>query len=139
MRGFVYAIAALAAVGIMIAIATLPGDQPGDESTAAASAETTTAGAKSPASPEVVAASAEGEALTLDVPKMHCEFACFPKVKETLENTEGVEVVELAPQKEAGAIDNRQVIVTYKESFDVDNALAKLEEAGFPESAVAAN
>lgn len=137
MRGIVYAVAALAAVGIMIAIATLPGDPAGDEMVAPDRVAATTAEAAAD-SPEIAVASAEGETLTLDVPKMHCEFACFPKVKQTLETTEGVAAVELAAQKEAGAIDNRQVIVTYRDGFDVDGALAKLEQAGFPGSGVAA-
>lgn len=132
MRGFVYALAAIAAVGIMIAIATMPSDSSREEAAAPA--------AEAPSAVETPAAkmvSADSEKLTLAVPEMHCEFACYPKVKETLEGTEGVELVELAPQKEAGAIDNRQVILTYKPGFDVNAAIAKLDEAGFGDSAVA--
>ncbi len=130
MRGFAYAIAAIAAVGIVIAIATMPGQSASETTSAPAAAETL----------ELVETSStvktEPGMLTLAVPEMHCEFACFPKVKETLESTAGVELVELAPQKEEGAIDNRQVIVTFKPGFDVNDAIARLSKEGFDDSDV---
>ena len=94
MRGLAYTIAAIAAVGIMIVIATKPSDQTSEPSAGTASVETLTA-----ESTDVVAktSSAESETVTIAVPEMHCEFACFPRVKETLESAEGVELVELGP------------------------------------------
>lgn len=146
MRGLAYAIAAIAAVGIMFVIATMPGEQSSDPTATPATAETQTAETQTVAetqpaeSAEVLAsttdAKAETESLTLAVPKMHCEFACFPKVKETLESVETVELVELGPQKEEGAIDNRQVIVKFKPGFDVNDAVARLTKAGFGDSEV---
>lgn len=148
MRGLAYAIAAIAAVGIMFVIATTPGEQSSDPTATPATAETQTAETQTVAetqtqpaeSAEVLAsttdAKVETESLTLAVPKMHCEFACFPKVKETLESVETVELVELGPQKEEGAIDNRQVIVKFKPGFDVTDAVARLTKAGFGDSEV---
>jgi mercuric ion binding protein len=153
MRGLAYAIAAIAAVGIMFVIATMPGEQSSDPTATPATAETQTAETQTVAetqaaetqtqpaeSAEVLASTtdpkAETESLTLAVPKMHCEFACFPKVKETLESVETVELVELGPQKEEGAIDNRQVIVKFKPGFDVNDAVARLTKAGFGDSEV---
>ena len=146
MRGLAYAIAAIAAVGIMFVIATMPGEQSSDPTATPATAETQTAETQTVAetqpveSAEVLAsttdAKAETESLTLAVPKMHCEFVCFPNVKETLESVETVESVELGPQKEEGAIDNRQVIVKFKPGFDVNDAVARLTKAGFGDSEV---
>jgi mercuric ion binding protein len=148
MRGLAYAIAAIAAVGIMFVIATMPGEQSSDPTATPATAETQTAETQTVAetqtqpaeSAEVLAsttdAKAETESLTLAVPKMHCEFVCFPSVKETLESVETVELVELGPQKEEGAIDNRQVIVKFKPGFDVNDAVARLTKAGFGDSEV---
>lgn len=135
MRGLAYAIAAIAAVGIMIAIATMPKEQSSDPATTEIQTADTQPVAESA---EVLAATtdAEGGLVTIAVPEMHCEFACFPKVKETLEAVETVELVELGPQKEEGAIDNRQVIVKYKAGFDVNDAIARLSKEGFDDSDV---
>lgn len=125
MRGLAYAIAVIAAVGIMIAIATTP-QQPVDDLS----------------SPPAIAASATSEVmteagtLTISVPNMHCEFACFPRVKETIEHAAGVQEVQLAAQKEEGTIDNRQVVVKYDPGFDVASTLTLLAEEGFPDSDV---
>ena len=67
---------------------------------------------------------------------MHCEFACFPKVKETLESAGGVDEVTLAAQQEEGVLDNRQVIVKYQPGFNVREAIATLEAAGYTESEI---
>lgn len=124
MRGIAYAVAAIAAVGIMIVISTMPRPQAADDSA--------TPG------PTAVAASAEvmqeAGTLTLSVPEMHCAFACYPKVKETLENSAGVREVELAEQKEEGVIDNRQVIVKYDAGFNLAQAIAQLTKEGFADS-----
>ncbi len=131
MRGIAYAVAALAAVGIMIVIATVPGPQPrgGDGSSDAPAMSV----AASELSTEITA---EPGAVTLSVPTMHCEFACFPKVKETLEGAAGVQHVELAEQEQEGVIDNRQVIVKFEAGFDLAGAIALLAQEGFAESEV---
>lgn len=121
MRSMAYGAAILASLGIMIFLATNPGKPTVIDPDAVASS-----------TPDVELAS-----LTLDVPKMHCPSFCYPKVKEELESREDVVAVELAPQKEEGVIDNRQVILSIKEGFDSDAALATLEEAGFGGSSVA--
>ena len=107
MRGLAYVIATIAAVGIMIGIAMSP-RQSSDGLAAPATAVTAT--------PDVIS---EAGTLTLSVPSMHCEFACFPRVKEAIESADGVEEVQLATQKEEGTIDNRQVVVKYDAGFDV--------------------
>ena len=114
MRSIVYGIAALVSLGIMIAIATAPiGSDQND-------------GYVLP----------QPGTLVMNVPEMHCEFSCFPKVKETLENTTAVDSVELAEQKEEGTIDNRQVVINYKAGFDVDAAIRLLESNNFANSSV---
>ena len=127
MRGFAYAIAVLAAIGIMIGIAMSP-QQPADNLAAPATSTTTVA-----ATPDVMA---EAGTITLSVPTMHCEFACFPRVKEAIESADGVQEVQLAEQKEEGTIDNRQVVVKYDAGFDVGSALTLLSEEGFADSEV---
>ena len=117
MRGFAYTIAVIAAVGIMISIAVMPPADSNVDVTASVSLPIQT--------------------VTLSVPEMSCEFSCFPKVKETLEATDGVRAVELAEQKEEGTIDNRQVIVQYDSRLDLTAALNSLASAGFANSDVA--
>tara|TARA_R110002049_G_scaffold4601_4_gene31790 strand:- start:1397 stop:1780 length:384 start_codon:yes stop_codon:yes gene_type:complete len=123
MRIMAYAVAALAAVGIAIMIVSMP-DVPEEVVAKQAAAK-----AKSDA--RVMSESGE---LTLSVPDMHCPFACYPAIKETLEKTDTVESVELAKQKEEGVIDNRQVIVHYKSGFNLDDAIKLLDDRGFSDS-----
>ncbi|TWU58802.1 hypothetical protein Poly51_15820 [Rubripirellula tenax] len=118
MRGLTYAIAAIAAVGIMIAI----GSRPAEEAPASAATAVSTA------------AMAESGTLTLKVPEMMCPFSCYPRVKESLENTAAVNGVELAAQKVEGVIDNRQVIVSYDAGFNLADAIDALQKEGFTES-----
>ena len=125
MRGLAYVVAVIAAVGIMIGIATSP-QQSSDELTAPA-------GTVVSVTPEVMS---EAGTLTLSVPSMHCEFACFPRVKDAIESANGVQEVVLAEQKEEGTIDNRQVVVKYDAGFDVNAALAVLSKEGFDDSDV---
>lgn len=118
MRGPAYVAAVIAAVGIMLVIAREPADQTDQDLPIAA--ETTS--------------TASLETLTLSVPEMHCQYACFPKVKNTLEQVDAVAEVQLAKQKDDSVLDNRQVIVKYKEGFDVDEAIGLLAEAGYTDS-----
>lgn len=120
MRGPAYVAAVIAAVGIMLVIAREPADQTDQDLPIAA--EPTSA--------------ASLETLTLSVPEMHCQYACFPKVKNTLEQVDAVAEVQLAKQKDDSVLDNRQVIVKYKEGFDVDEAIGLLAEAGYTDSAL---
>ncbi len=124
MRAVAYVIAAIAALGIMFVIATAP-DPQSQPAGVGSSAVNVAAGS------DVMT---EAGTLTLSVPEMHCQFACFPNVKETLEKAEGVEEVSLAAQKEEGVLDNRQVIVRYQPGFDVHAAIGSLEAAGYSKS-----
>ncbi len=123
MRGFAYVIAVLAAIGIMIGIVSYPNQ---NEPTSSGTATT----------PVSAALMTESGTLTIAVPTMQCEMACFPRVKTTLEGKDGVQSVELATQKEEGVLDNRQVIVNYDNGFNLNAALSSLVEEGFPNSAV---
>ena len=134
MRGVAYAVAAIAAVGIMIAIATKPADQATESSPEGAVAETQTVENAEVMAASATPAAAETQQLTLAVPEMHCEFMCFPKVKKALESTDTVELVELGPQNEEEAVFNAQVIVTYKPGFDVNEAIELLSKEGFDDS-----
>jgi len=80
----------------------------------------------------------EYQPVTLEVPTMMCPFACYPTVKETLEEQPGVASVDLVPQKKEGEIDDRRVIVKVKEGFNADEAIAALTKAGY-ENAVVEN
>ena len=128
MRSFAYLVAAIAAVGLAIAIAKYPAE---DASTAASQ----TAPASAVADVAVTNTSATGTT-ELAVPGMHCQFMCFPRVKEMLEASPDVEMVELAPQQDPSVLDNKVVIVHHSGDFDATSAVAKLEREGFPESAV---
>jgi len=65
------------------------------------------------------------ETLALSIPDMHCEFACAPKVRETLAALPGVQKVETN-------VENQTATVIAGDGFDVAKALAALEEAGYP-------
>ena len=127
MRAIVYVTASLAALGIVIALATAP-KQTGSPEPATASASATAAAADSPRVLD------QPGTLTLHVPEMHCPFACYPAVKETLQSDSAVSAVELAEQKEEGVIDDPKVIVRYDEGFDVDAAIDSLAQKGFTDS-----
>ncbi len=126
MRAIAYVVAAIAAVGIMIAISSRPVEESSGQAVANSSSTT-----------DVVATSMpEAGTLTLSVPEMHCPFACYPRVKETLENANSVTLVELAPQKQEGVIDNRQVIISYDAGFNLAGAISSLKKEGFTDSEV---
>lgn len=69
--------------------------------------------------------------VSLKVPTMSCPFACWPKVKKTLESQPGVGEVTLAPQKESDTIDNPVVLVQASDSFQGTAAIDALSQAGF--------
>ncbi len=124
MRSLVYAIAALAAVGIVVAVAMLPVSEK-LQATQSVSAVSTSESVMS-----------EPGTLVMRVPEMHCPFACYPAVKSTLEATTAVESVELTQQKEEGAIDNPEILIKYDAGFDVQAAIAALEKKGFAKSQI---
>ncbi|MGB1709069.1 MAG: heavy-metal-associated domain-containing protein [Rubripirellula sp.] len=123
MRGFAYLIAVLAAIGITIGIVSYP------KQSEPISSRTAT-------EPAPATLMTESGTLTIAVPTMQCEMACFPRVKTTLEGNAGVQSVELAAQQEEGVLDNRQVIVSYDNGFNLDAALSSLVKEGFTNPAV---
>ena len=78
---------------------------------------------------------AAGDQETLEVPEMHCPFACYPKVKETLEGLDGVATVELVEQAEEGAINDPRVVVTFDGAVESKDAIAALDAVNFSGSA----
>ena len=127
MRATAYVVAVLAAVGIMIGIIMLPDPNHSDPveggSDAVSQSET----------PETVMP--EAGTLVLSVPTMHCQVACYPRVKQTLERLAEVETVELAEQAQADVIDNRAVVVHYAPGFDLGEAIGLLDQEGFTDVA----
>jgi len=75
--------------------------------------------------PSAPAVEAPEGAVVYSVPDMHCEFACAPKVRETLEGIAGVEKVETN-------VENQTVTIFANDKFDAKTALAALSEAGYP-------
>lgn len=129
MKSIVYAVAGIAALGIMIALIAAPTSTPATPS-ASESASAAAATAVS-ASPAVLA---DAGTLTLEVPSMHCQFACYPRVKESLESSDGVSEVTLAEQPDPNTLTVKKVIVKYDAGFDVDQALAVLKQEGFKDA-----
>ena len=126
MRAPIYVLAALAAAGIAYYLAATPAATP-------ATAVVTPAAADGV---QAAAVLADAGTLTLRVDGMHCEFACYPKVKKTLESFEEVVSVELDEQPEAGSLDNPQVVLTYEAGFDLAAAQSALAKSGFAKTSV---
>lgn len=124
MRSLAYAIAALAAVGIIAGVAMMPVSE-NSQATQNVSAVSTSESVMS-----------EPGTLVMRVPDMHCPFACYPAVKSTLEGTPAVESVELTEQKQEGAIDNPEIVIQYEAGFDVQAAIASLAKKGFAKSEI---
>lgn len=76
--------------------------------------------------------------VSIKVPDMECPFACWPKVEKILAAQPGVERVALSPQKDENIIDNPQVEVDLKPGFDLEAALAALDQGEFHNSTVVA-
>ncbi len=123
MRSLIYAVAVVLASGLAYYVATP--QKPG------ANGNTT---------PEAVAVNRQvmdqAGALTLQVDDMHCPFACYPSVKETLEKQQHVTKVELVPQKDKDAIDTPQVVIAYQPGFDLTAALGALDKKGFQKHSI---
>jgi copper chaperone CopZ len=81
---------------------------------------------------------AKYQRVSLEVPTMSCPFACWPKVKKTLEKQPGVGEVTLSPQKDKDAIDQPVVYVEATEAFQAEAAIAALTDAGFGGGKIAA-
>jgi copper chaperone CopZ len=128
MRSPIYLLAALAAAGIAYYVASTPNSQPTASQSALDDAVVATATSS--------AVMDQPGTLVLRVEDMHCEFACFPKVKKTLEGFDGVVSVELDEQAEEGTLDNPQVVVTYDSGFDLGAAQGALAKSGFAKSSV---
>ena len=79
--------------------------------------------------------SSEAGSLTLEVPNMHCQYSCFPRVKDALEQSDSVESVDLVAQADDGPFDPR-VVVNYRAGFDLNAARTGLAEAGYPEATI---
>lgn len=126
MKNVAYIVAGLAAVGIMVAIVSLPSTGTTTDQTLAGPAAASLVSATEPMT--------EPGSLTFEVPSMHCEFACYPKVKETLEGTDGVTEVALVEQPEPNSLTVKQVVVKYDAGFDISAALAGLKDKGFDDA-----
>lgn len=122
MKTIAYAIAGIAALGIMIVLIAAPSSTSSSSSTEKAPATSVSA---------EHAVLDEAGTLTLEIPSMHCQFACYPRVKETLEHAGGVSEVALAEQPDPDTLTLKQVRVSYKPGFDFDAAMASLEQEGF--------
>lgn len=92
-------------------------------------------GDSSPASTTKVVYQA-GEDVTLHVRNMHCVFDCWPKVKEALEEQDGVAEVTLAQQAKENELDNPRVTLKLDGEFDSSQAIAALASAGFADTVV---
>ncbi|HBN77208.1 MAG TPA: hypothetical protein DD473_15615 [Planctomycetaceae bacterium] len=77
-----------------------------------------------------------GQTLTVNVPEMHCPFACYPRVKQTIADQPGVESVELVEQESEDAINDPRIIVKLNGEFDSTSAIDALSKVGFNESQV---
>lgn len=126
MKNIAYIIAGLAAVGIMFLVISMPSSDPATEATPSAPAAASLVSSTEPMT--------EPGSLTFEVPSMHCQFACYPKVKETLEGTDGVTEVALVEQPEPNTLTVKKVVVKYDAGFNIGQALASLSENGFDDA-----
>lgn len=120
------------ALAIMIGCADSAPSAPEGGSTTASTAGEGKVVAVAPASYQA------GQSVTLHVPNMHCPFACYPKVKETLEKQDGIEAesITLVEQKDEASIDDPRIIVKLSGNFDSDKAIKAIEEVGFANAQV---
>jgi len=78
-----------------------------------------------------VAVTPASSKMVIKVPSMTCPSGCWPTVKKTLEQQEGVASVELAKQVEEASIDKPEVTVFYNGTFDAPKAIEALSKSGF--------
>lgn len=78
--------------------------------------------------------SGETKLITFKVDGMTCPTGCYPVVKSAIAKQKGVVGIELAPQKEADAIDNPIVFVKYKGNLDLDATFKAISRVGFEAS-----
>ena len=150
MRTPIYLIAILVAAGVAYFLAQSPeqgngqvaknlsGTNPGaaNPGGAAQRVVSTSSAAGANADPVASQVLVDAGTIVLRVEDMHCEFACYPKVRETLEGFDGVVSVELDEQAEKGTLDNPQVLITYNPGFDLGAARAALAKKGYSRSSV---
>ncbi len=74
--------------------------------------------------------------LVMKVPTMSCPSGCWPTVKKTLEEQQGVASVELAKQSEEDSIDKPEVTIYYNGNFDAPAAIEALSKNGFNDAEV---
>lgn len=77
-----------------------------------------------------------GDSTTLEIPSMSCQISCFPKIKETLEEMEGVEVVELVPQEDEVAINDHRITVKFNADVSSDATMKALAGAGYDDAVI---
>jgi len=76
----------------------------------------------------------ETKLVSFKVDGMTCPTGCYPVVKSAIAKQKGVVGIELAPQKEADAIDNPIVFVKYKGDLDMDATFKAISRVGFEAS-----
>ena len=145
MRTPIYLIAILVAAGVAYFLAQSPeqgngqgGTNPGAANPGGAAQRVVSTSSATGANADPVASQVLVDAgtIVLRVEDMHCEFACYPKVRETLEGFDGVVSVELDEQAEKGTLDSPQVLITYNPGFDLGAARAALAKKGYSRSSV---
>ena len=109
-------------------------DSATDTPAAGAAAGSGTTDIALPAAAATLASYEPGDTSTLAVPEMHCPFACYPKVKKTLEGIDGIASVELVEQAEEGVINDPRVVVTFDGEVNGEDAIAALDSVSFPGS-----
>ncbi len=136
MRSPIYFVAALAAAGIAYYLASPPSDGTSVAATEQAAGVAPQTGSESAADVGTSQVLVDTGTLVLRVDDMHCEFACFPRVKQTLQELDKVVSVELDEQAAAGTLDNPQVVIDYEPGFDLGYARQALAKKGFAKSSI---
>ena len=88
------------------------------------------------ANPAMPTSFAAGDETTLEIPSMSCQVSCFPKIKETLEGMDGVEVVELVPQEDEVAINDHRITVKFNADVSSDDTMKALADVGYADAMV---
>lgn len=119
-----YVIAVVAAVGIAVAVMKIQVQPDASDSVSGGDVALTEVSMQTPGT------------VKMAVPEMHCQYSCFPRVKEALEASSAIESVELAPQIDPTVLDDHSVIVHYNAGFKPADAIAELTREGFTDSSV---